>query len=153
MSRLIAGFALIASFVVAPTASAQLVPGASWSLPEVTVNAPGLEHAYLVIVPYQGSAQAQQAIISTARDGQTAVDAPQTVTLPIESTLLGRRTSIHLNDWAQFSGGQLQIANVKVSCPTLCTVQLILRPQDAATFWARALVVNAIPEIVPPDVK
>jgi hypothetical protein len=152
MSRFAAVFTLgfgIVLFVGVGRAQAQIT---SWSLPEGTLGAPGIEHAYIAILPTSGSATTQYVALIIARDGAPLTDL-HSIAIPANQEA-GRRVSIDLDTLPEFVGQNgVQVFSARVSCPNGCTAQLIQRPADAATFWSGGRTVNFQPEIQrPPDV-
>jgi hypothetical protein len=149
-SRLLAILAA-ATFAVLMTArpSSAQPYAVVWDVPQGVVHAPGLEQAYLVIVPYAGSAQSQQITVRYGRDGQLHPD-DRTYQIPASAgpEFAPRRFVIDVG--AEFPGTTAQMFSARVICPQQCTVQLEQHPAAPATFYAGMKSVNAVPHLEAP---
>lgn len=134
-------FALAACFYASNVdAQTQLVLKANqtWIVPEVVINAPGSENAYLIVVPVAPAGDQTRAYyIETGRDDSATTD-KFTRYFPINGQT--RRAATNLNS---LFDATLHIFHVRVDCPGGCVVSVIQR-KDGQEFW-EGKTLNALP--------
>jgi hypothetical protein len=148
-SLLLLVLVLLVSMLAARPAQAQAPYAIAWEVPQGVVHAPGLEQAYLVIIPYAGSAAAQSIAVRYGRDGQLHPD-DRSYLIPASAApeYAARRFVIDVG--AEFPGTTAQMFSALVICPQSCTVQLEQHPAAAALFYSGMKSVNAVPYLVAP---
>jgi hypothetical protein len=113
------------------------------SFPEVTVEAPGHELAYLNVTSTLGAPE--PIIITYGLDGDTGF-VNITAIVPTNG-----RLSLPLNDQQVLTGSKIKVGFLRVTCET-CKAQLVLRPRplnmtasELARFWGNPLYINPVP--------
>jgi hypothetical protein len=113
------------------------------SFPEITVDAPGHELAYLNVTSTLG--EPEPIIITYGLDGDIGF-VNITAIVPTNG-----RLSLPLNDQQVLAGSKLKVGFLRVTCET-CKAQLVLRPRplnvttsELARFWGNPLYINPVP--------
>jgi hypothetical protein len=112
-----------------------------WQVPEVTINAPGLENAWVIIMPLAGTDGSQYFNVDIGRDGQDDTDY---YTFHFPKNIKPRRFVVELKKLYP-DVHDVQVMSLNINCPWKCSALVVMRP-SGPDFWrpvfAPALSIN-----------